>query len=207
MAQGVPRHDDAARLSHSIEYIATRNGENIGSCVFQFERSSETLVVRIDVELIVRILSIPVYRWTHHSIERWVDDRLVKMTADTDDNGARRHVEAVSDQAGSIRLAVEGKITSVDGDAVPASFWNPAVLKSKTVINAVSGEAAHPVVRRVEDSGVGPPVNGRAANVFLLTSAPALKQELWFGANDRLVQFIAFAPDGSGIVYHMVAEP
>jgi hypothetical protein len=129
------------------------------------------------------------------------------MTAETDDDGSRRHVEASTDENGLLKLMVDGRTEQVGPGAVPASFWNPAVLTSRIAIDAVNGEAVHPIVRRFDDDPAGLPSNLGPTTRYSLTSDHALKQEMWFDRQDRLVRFTAFAPDGSSIDYRIAADP
>jgi hypothetical protein len=188
----------APDLPPRAEFVATRNGEAIGRCIFEFARSQDALDVLIDVRLTIRILSIPVYRWSHHAVEHWQGGRLQTMSADTDDDGKRRHVEAAREATGTLALVVDQRRVAVDADAVPASFWNPAVLSAGVVIDAVTGNAARPEVQRVADE---PDTAGTAVSHYRVASEAGLKQEVWFDAANRLVQFTAFASDGSAIAY------
>jgi hypothetical protein len=188
-----------------LVYDATRKGDRIGSCTVRITQEPETVRVEIDVDLTVRVLSIPVYRWSHRATETWVSSRLTTMVADTDDDGARRHVEAATDPLGVVALTVDGQKRPGEADAVPASFWNPAVLSSRTVLDVVRGEFVRPVIRRLDDETIAAPPRPRQTRHFLLTSDHELKQEMWFDASDMLVQFRAFAPDGSAVTYRLVS--
>jgi hypothetical protein len=126
------------------------------------------------------------------------------MVADTDDDGSRRHVEAATDSNEVVTLTVDGQKRPGQSGAVPASFWNLAELGSRTVLDVVRGEFVRPVIRRLDDETVVAPPLPRQTRHFLLTSDHELKQEMWFDASDMLVQFRAFAPDGSAVTYRLV---
>jgi hypothetical protein len=182
-----------------------RKGDEIGRCVFAFAETAGRLEVRIDVRLVVRILSIPVYRWTHRATERWESDRLVAMVADTDDDGALRHVEVRRDAAGGLILTVDGERRNVDPEAIPASFWNPAVVTSHWVIDGVTGKAGRTVVAPINGAEAAPGQGGTMRRYGIASDA-GLKQEIALSAAGRVVGFTAFAPDGSAIVYRPAPE-
>jgi len=194
-------------LPPRLEFLATRNGDEIGRCSFEFFEDWGRVEVRIDVQLVVRILSIPVYRWTHRAIEQWAaNGLLVSMVADTDDDGALRHVEVHGDDKRGLILTVDGESTLLDdSDAIPASFWNPGIVYARTVIDAVTGKVGRPTVETIADPA--PASNGgEAVRRYRIASDAGLKQEIAFSTAGRVVGFTAFAPDGSAIVYRVVPD-
>ena len=76
VAPSVARADGAAA---PITFTVLRDSAPIGTHRVSFSRAGSGIAVEIAIDLEVRLLSIPVYRYTHRSSERWEDGRLVSL--------------------------------------------------------------------------------------------------------------------------------
>jgi hypothetical protein len=205
LTSGRGHTEDSKAMPPRVEFVATREGDEIGRCVFEFVQAKGSLEVRIDVQLVVRVLSIPVYRWTHHAVEKWTAGRLVEMIADTDDDGTQRHVELRRDSAGALGLTVDGQWVAVDPDAVPASFWNPAMLTARWLVDSVTGKVGRSATERLADGPLAADA-GSSAMRYRITSDSGLKEDVSVSADHRIIGFTAYAQDGSEIVYRAASD-
>ena len=80
-----------------LEFAAFRHGSEIGRGVYRFSGDPAHREVAIAVDIQVRIAFITVYRFTHRASELWDGARLVRMDAETDDNGTARSVRVTRD--------------------------------------------------------------------------------------------------------------
>jgi hypothetical protein len=115
-----------------------RDGSRIGQQSVTVARSGAQVTVEVDIDIAVRIVGVPVYRYTLSSSEVWDGGRLTRLDAVTDNNGSREFVAAAR---GSNGLAVKGSGYSgvVDGNPGTTTYWSPAFLKRPVWISTQDG--------------------------------------------------------------------
>jgi hypothetical protein len=114
-----------------ITFDVARNGSRIGSHVLTFTREGDITRVDIAIDLAVRIVGIPVFRYTHRNTERWRGERLVSLASSTDRNGRAYAVRAEA-KAGGIEVdgTDAGRFTA-PADIVTTSYWHPGFIQSR----------------------------------------------------------------------------
>ncbi len=109
---------------NTLAFRLIRHGGEIGRHTLTFESEGDTLTVRVAVDVVVTVFSIPVVRYTHRAVETWQDGTLSGLTGETDKNGDRQWVTAARTAEG---LAVRGSRTGpyiAPEPAVATSYWN-----------------------------------------------------------------------------------
>ena len=188
-----PAAADGVPADGRLEFAAFRNGSEIGRGVYRFSGDAAHREVEIAVDIQVKIAFITVYRFTHRASEVWDGGRLVRMEAQTDDNGTARSVRVV--RAGD-RLAIvaDGHASTALPDAVPLSFWHRGIATASEVIDPVDGAVFSLTVRR--DPG---PEEG-----YEISNDAGLRRHLSYDAQGVLAGFRIRAYDGSEVEYRRV---
>ena len=75
-----------------LDYTVVREGDDIGTQSVEFIRSGDRLTVRTHVNILVTVLGIPVFRFTHESEEQWQNGRLTAFKSKSNDDGEPRDV-------------------------------------------------------------------------------------------------------------------
>jgi len=177
-----------------FEYRILRVGEEIGRHEVEFRRDRGRLVVETRMEAVVTLLSIPVFRFRHAAQEKWVDDSLESLTAQTDDDGTERSVEAEA-EGGRLRVVYNGKPREYEGPMIPASLWHPATVEQTVLFDPIRGRPRRIAVAAHgrEEVDLGP--ERRMAMHYSITGE--LKRELWYGLDRQILQVTFPAKDGS----------
>jgi hypothetical protein len=123
-------------------FAVTLDGKPIGQHRFVLERvrsddASETDAWRLTsrAEYDVKLLGISVYRYRHQAEERWQGDCLAGLSADTNDGGARTHVDARAEGA-TLRVEVTSDkarhhdTLAASGRIMTYAYWHPALRRS-----------------------------------------------------------------------------
>lgn len=112
-----------ARLAFQV----FRNGTKVGEHVMAFSGDDQNRVISTDVAMTVKVGPVPVYRYKHTAVERWVGGRWSSIEATTNGNGK---VHKASGRAMDGFVQIIGPKGAVRGpaDAVPLSHWNQASL-------------------------------------------------------------------------------
>lgn len=171
--------------SGTLSYDVIRKGDKIGTETVQFHPSGETLNVEISTDISVKlpIVGIEAYRFHQKSSEHWQGDRLVSITSKTDDNGKPHEIN----QAGN--------------GLVPASLWNPAIVRGGSVLNTIDGHVMKLSGQKIGDEMVTVGATQLRATHYRLSGE--LARDLWYGTDGALLRVQLKAEDGSEVDYYL----
>ncbi len=182
-----------------LDFTVTRNGEPIGSQVYRIDRQGRRITVDIRTNIDFRLLSLPIYRFRHESREIWEGDRLVRLISNTNDNGDPVVLDVRADGR-VLRVGGDAVHLEVDGKAVPASLWNPVVVKRERLLDTVKGTVLTTKVEYLGEEAV--PVGERQVQARKYRLSGDYSRDLWYDSRDgSLVRVLFKAPDGSEVEY------
>lgn len=179
--------------SGRLDYVISRDGDQIGTHVITFQRTGDQLHVDTRVEIAVQIAFITVYRFTKTTRETWRNGRVVGYRAETDDNGALIKASVGAGPEGLIAIGPRGRIIATP-DTMISGYWNIATVKQKALLDS---EDVRLIPIAVENLGETELRAGVKARHYRITGE--LARELWYGANGLLLKMRATASDGSVI--------
>lgn len=121
-----------------LAFQVFRNGAKIGEHRMTFSGGDDDRTVVTDVDMVVKIGPVPVYRYRHTAFERWTGGRWSSIETTTNGNGK---VFGVSGRAMGSYVQITGPKGAVRGpaDAVPFSHWNQASF-GKPLFNPQEGK-------------------------------------------------------------------
>src|SRR6266446_5922543 len=125
--------------AETLQFAIMRNGEQIGTHAIEISRTGPETNVRITTDLSVKVLFVTAYRLQHSATERWVNGQLVAFDSTTDNNGVRHKVSATRGTSG-LEVQADGKTRRVDQNVLPASLWNPELMRRKTAFDTQDGQ-------------------------------------------------------------------
>lgn len=137
-AQGGVAIPEAAGPTGKLTFLATRGGSDIGNHVIEVTRSADQVTVNTTTNIAVRMLMITAYRFIQSSHEVWRAGRLVEFKATTDDDGTKNQIEARAAGSG-LDIVVDGKKSSLPGNVIPASLWNPRLVQQSRLFDTADG--------------------------------------------------------------------
>jgi hypothetical protein len=188
----------------TITYDVWREGSKIGTHSVDFRRDGDKLTVRTKIRIEVKLLFVTVYRFEHDAEEDWVDGKLLRFAAKTDDNGTDRDV--LLERAGEeLRGHYNAEQAVLPGNLIPGSLWNPATVDQTQLIEPTKGRAK---AVTIVDHGVEQvqlatgPVQ---AHHFSITGD--LRREVWYGPDGEVVQAAYSAKDGSLLTFKLRTGP
>ena len=185
----------------SINFVVTRNGEQIGTNKIRVDRDGAQTTVQDDTHVAVGLGMLTLYRYDQSESERWADGRLVALNAKTDDNGTEYSTSAKA-KDGKLVIRADDKVREAPPTAVPLSLWNPLLVVSDVAVNPKDGSVQPmKVIDRGEDRVLIQGKQRHAHHYEIVTSFP---QEVWYDDNDQLVQVELKGSDGSTIRYQLI---
>jgi hypothetical protein len=137
LAVGAMSAAQAAELDTAFDII--RKGDRIGFHAVDVETTPDGGVkVETRIEMQVKFGPIRVFNYDHIATEIWRGGKLQSIESRTDNNGKE---EALSVAREGDVLVVDGTRFKGDapGDAIPSSYWNKAIVSTKTLIDTQNG--------------------------------------------------------------------
>lgn len=212
-AQAVAQTAKSAGETGRLAFEVLRDGSPIGTHVIAFDHGEAgDLSVAIAIDLEVGLGPITLYRYTHRNRVAWQGERLVRLRAETDDDGTPHRVAVDGAVAGGeavIRVANDGEEAqrplppagAPGGPAVlPSTYWSRATVDQTRLLNTQTGEIEDVTVTRMGRERVATPEGERMATRYRVDGD--LKLDLWYDDDDRLVS-LAFEARGSQITYRL----
>ncbi|AWM78452.1 DUF6134 family protein [Phenylobacterium parvum] len=120
----------ATPSSRRLTFQVFRNGERIGEHRLSFSGDSASPTVSTEVDMTVRLGSVPVYRYRHTAREVWVDGRFESLETVTDATAGDRKVSARRTPSGVLIRTGRKEVLAPVGTS-PLTHWNPNVLTGR----------------------------------------------------------------------------
>lgn len=194
LALAAPAAADGVPADGHLDFAAFRRGSDIGRGTYRFSGDAARREVAITVDVQVKIAFITVYRFTHRAHEVWEGSRLMRMEAETDDNGTAHTVRVVRD-GDRLTVTADGKTSHASRDAKPLSFWNRGIMTAPEIIDPVDGATFTLTVQR-------DPAPGES---YEIRNDAGLRRHIAYDADGVLAGFRLWAHDGSEVEYRRIA--
>ncbi|MGD9671722.1 MAG: DUF6134 family protein [Hyphomicrobiaceae bacterium] len=196
--QAVPT--PAAAATNKLVYAVLRDGSPVGRHSLTFTRNGTTTDVDISTRVAVKMAFITVYRFEHDGHETWRGNNLVAMRSQTNDDGTHHRVE-VSSQGDHLQVAADGNRGTAPASILPASLWEPGVVRQSELLNTLDGKRMRVAVKDMGQEAVK--IEGQRTAAHHYKMSGGLDRDLWFGPDNTLVRMQFAAKDGSTIVYEL----
>ncbi len=190
--------DGAIAYGPSLSFIAYRNGEAIGRHDLVFARDGSHLTVTTRIRLAVKFMGFTAYRYDHTAQEVWQNQRLISLSARTDDNGKLYDVRAERTPAG-LAVRTNDRLETLSGSLLPSSHWNIAQVGQSALLNTQTGREA-----RVRITLLGREQVRTAAGIVQASRynyQGDVEMDHWFDDLGRWVKTAFTASDGSRVDY------
>lgn len=182
--------------SKTITYTILKEGDPIGKETYVVDRDGERTTVALTVDSAVHILFLD-FKYHHTRTESWNGVALEKLSADTDDDGTKHHVEIAADSAGGFKVTTDGKTVAVPPDAFPLAQWNKAMVNHPVVIPVESDDT--PYKSAWKDAGPASlTIGGQALQTEHFVLSGDIDRDLWYDSDGVLAK-VTFRRRGFGI--------
>ena len=132
-APGIARADIASR-----RFAIDRDGSEVGSHSLNVAVTGNTLVMEVEIEIVIRALGIPVYRYELSCREMWRDGVMVSLSSQTNDDGDDDFVEAAQ-SGGVLEVRGSGFNGTAPLETAPTTYWTMAFLDRRPWISTQTG--------------------------------------------------------------------
>ena len=133
----IPKDNEAS-------FDVIRKNKIIGSVITTFNKNNDELILRTIVDIKVKVLFIPAYKFFQDTTETWINDEFIKIKGYTDFEDEREYYITGND------IGDNFVASGMDGDLVlsnkilPLNYWNKKILESEEVFDTQKG-----IVRKI----------------------------------------------------------
>jgi hypothetical protein len=177
------------------------NDKKVGKHLFRVSESGPVRQVQSEANFKYTIFLIPAYRYEHTAAEKWSDQCLVEIDAQTNANGDRIQISGEKTGSG-FRLESAANAADLPECVMTFAYWNPGFLDQSRLLNPQTGEYVDVTVEKVGQEILevrGEPI---AATRFRLT-AYEIDMTLWYSPNDEWLALESVAKGGHIIRYEL----
>ena len=130
-----------------------------------------------------------------------MNGHLVALDSETDDNGTQHKLSAALKGA-ALQVEADGKPAQVDKNIIPASLWNPELVRQSVMLDTQTGQVMP--ISVVDGGSEQVTVESGPAPAHRYTIKGKFSQDVWYDSRGRLVQSQLVARDGSVITYKLI---
>ncbi len=183
----------------SLAFRLVRHGSEIGRHTLTFERQGEALSVRVAVDALVTVFSIPVVRYKLRVVETWQDGILAGLVGETNQNGTQEWVSARRTTEGLVVLGSKTDRYIAPEDAIAVTYWNKRMVNGP-MISLSDGVLLRPKVERHPADTVRL-ASGDTIAAEHYNLSGAFDADVWYDQTDTWAGLAFDVADGSNVHY------
>ena len=179
-------------------YSIYRKGKNIGQHKLSITAISNRVEVAVDSRITVRILKIPVFKFSYLSKEHWEDDQLVKVSSTTTTN-KEAETATLQNKNGKSEITYNNAPSTTALLQYPTNHWNMGAVEQSSVFNTVKGVKSDVNVKVVGKERLR--IGGKQLDTTHYAYSGDIIAETWYDKNQRWVKLAFLGSDGNQITY------
>ena len=172
--------------TRTVTYTILKEGDPIGKETYVIDRDGDHTNVSLTVDSAVHILFLD-FKYHHTRTESWNGTALEKLSADTDDDGTKHHVEIAADPAGGFKTTTDGKAVNTGADAFPLAQWDKAMVNHPVLIPVESDDSPYKVA--FKDAGTASiAIAGQTVQTEHYVLSGDVERDLWYDQDGMLAK-------------------
>ena len=181
--------------NNKASFDIIRKNKIIGSAKISFIKNNEFLTINSVVNIKVRLLFIPAYKFYQNSTEIWKNDNFIEFKGHTDFEDEREYfIKGKDINENFIAKGMDGELI-LDKNILPLNYWNKKILKEKKIFDTQKG-----IVRNINVKFLGREIidiNNIKINTDKYTlnasrnkkdKGPFPQYTLWYSKNGELIK-------------------
>lgn len=185
----IPKNDKAT-------FDVLRKNKVIGSVETTFVKKNDELIVNTIVDIKVKVLFIPAYKFYQNSTEIWKNGEFIKFEGYTDFEDEREYFVNGEDKIDNFVVKGMDGALSLDKDIIPLNYWNKKILNEKQVFDTQKGIIREIKVEQIEDEIIKINEKDVITSKYILNAStnpkdkgPFPEYTIWYAQNGELLKF------------------
>ena len=176
-----------------VSFDVIRKNKNIGNIISTFVEEDGKIIIHTIVDIEVKVLFIPAYKFFQETTEVWRGDELIEIIGFTDFEDEREyHIEGKDIDDKFVASGMDGKL-KLDKSIITLNYWNTNTLNQKEVFDTQKGIVRKISVKKLENETIE--INGKKINTekYKLNASknpkdkgPFPEYTLWYYKNELI---------------------
>jgi len=137
-----------------VSFDVIRKNKIIGNLTTRFIEEEEKLVLHSILDINVKILFIPAYKFFQETKETWHEGKFISIDGFTDFEDDREYKINGKDEGGFFRVTGMDGLLELDENIIPLNYWNKEILKEKELFDTQKGIVRKINVVRLENEKI-----------------------------------------------------
>ena len=134
-----------------VSFDIIRKNKTIGNVITEFKLENEKLIISTVVDIKVKILLFPAYKFHQETTEVWIDNEFIEIDGYTDFEDEREYFIKGKDVENKfIASGMDGELI-LDNDIIPLNYWNKKILEEKEIFDTQKGIVREIKVKKLEN--------------------------------------------------------
>ena len=137
-----------------VSFDVIRKNKVIGNLTTKFIEDEENLVLHSILDINVKILFIPAYKFFQETRETWHNGNFISINGFTDFEDDREYKINGKDEDGFFRVTGMDGLLELDENIIPLNYWNKDILKEKKLFDTQKGIVRRISVKKLKDEKI-----------------------------------------------------
>ncbi len=139
---------------NKVSFDVVRKNKIIGNLNIEFINDKENLIIHSILDIEVKVLFIPAYKFFQETKETWVNGNFISIDGFTDFEDDREYKIDGKDENGVFIATGMDGLLELDENIVPLNYWNKQMLKEKEVFDTQKGIVRQISVEKLKDEKI-----------------------------------------------------
>jgi hypothetical protein len=179
-----------------VSFDVIRKNKIIGNLTSKFIIKNDTLILHSVLDINIKILFIPAYKFFQESKETWKNDQFIAIDGFTDFEDDREYkIDGIDKDGFFIASGMDGKL-ELNENIIPLNNWNKQMLKENEVFDTQKGIVRKIKVEKLENEEIKINDLKILAEKFIFNASknpkdkgPFPQYTLWYAKNEELLKF------------------
>ena len=137
-----------------VSFDVIRKNKVIGNLTTKFEINEENIILHSVLDIEVKILFIPAYKFFQETKETWHNKNFISIDGFTDFEDDREYKINGEDTEGFFRVTGMDGLLNLDENIIPLNYWNKGILKEKELFDTQKGIVRNISVKKLKDEKI-----------------------------------------------------
>lgn len=179
-----------------VKFDVIRKNKIIGSVETTFEEKNSHLIVQTVVDIKVKVLFIPAYKFFQKTTEIWKNNEFIEFEGYTDFEDDREYfIKGKDNENNFIAIGMDGEITT-ELNILPLNYWNKEILLQDKIFDTQKGIIRDINVEQLDNEKIFINNTEIIAEKYILNASknpkdlgPFPEYTIWYDKNDELIKF------------------
>jgi len=136
---------------NNVSFDIIRKNKTIGSVITDFKIEDDKLIIDTVVDIKVKVLFFPAYKFHQETTEIWLDNEFIKIDGYTDFEDEREYfIKGIDGDENFIASGMDGELI-LDKNIIPLNYWNKKILDESEVFDTQKGIVRKIIVKKLEN--------------------------------------------------------